>query len=101
MSPRGVVRQSPAIESKSQGQDLGESMRCSLRLAAILGVALAALLPAHPGLAWGPEAHRTIALIGDRILQQSDAAVRGKIGALLKTDKDSPLTKTDIASEAT
>ena len=64
-------------------------------------MALAVLLPVRPGLAWGPEAHRTIALIGDRILQQSDAAVRGKLGALLKTDKDSPLTKNDIASEAT
>ena len=64
-------------------------------------MALAVLLPVRPGLAWGPEAHRTIALIGDRILQQSDAAVRGKIEALLKTDKDSRLTKNDIASEAT
>src|SRR5439155_6318133 len=76
-------------------------MRRSLRWAAILGVALATLLPVRPGLAWGPEAHRTIALIGDRILQQSDAAVRGKVEALLKTDKDSRLTKNDIASEAT
>jgi hypothetical protein len=76
-------------------------MARSLRSAAILGVALAALQPVRPALAWGPEAHRTIALIADRILQQSDAAVRGKVETLLKTDKDSRLTKNDIASEAT
>ena len=76
-------------------------MRRSLCSVAILGVALAALLPVRPGLAWGPEAHRAIALIADRTLQQSGAAVRGKVDALLKTDKDSRLTKNDIASEAT
>ena len=76
-------------------------MRRSLCLAAVIGVVLAALPPTRPGLAWGPEAHRTIASIADRTLQQSDAAVRGKVEALLKTDKDSRLTKNDIASEAT
>jgi hypothetical protein len=76
-------------------------MRRLLRSAAILGAVLAAVLPIRQGLAWGPEAHRTIALIADRILQQSDAAIRGKVEALLKTDKDSRLTKNDIASEAT
>ena len=76
-------------------------MRRSLCSAAIFGAALAAVLPIRQGLAWGPEAHRTIALVADRILQQSDAAVRGKVEALLKTDKESPLTKNDIASEAT
>src|SRR5256886_13443428 len=76
-------------------------MRRLLCSGAILGAVLAALLPARPGLAWGPDAHRTIALIADRILQQSDAAIRGKVEALLKTDKESPLTKNDIASEAT
>src|SRR6266566_3027567 len=76
-------------------------MRRSLCSAAIFGAALAAVLPIRQGLAWGPEAHRTIALVADRIFQQSDAAVRGKVEALLKTDKESPLTKNDIASEAT
>jgi hypothetical protein len=76
-------------------------MRRLLRSAAIFGAVFVALPPAHQGFAWGPEAHRTVALIADRILQQSDAAVRGKVEALLKTDKDSRLTKNDIASEAT
>src|SRR5437762_9745908 len=100
MRPRGVVRQSRAIDQGS-GQDLRGSMRRLLCSGAILGAVLAVLLPGRPGLAWGPEAHRTIALIADRILQQSDAAIRGKIEALLKSDKESPLTKNDIASEAT
>src|ERR1700720_4655273 len=64
-------------------------------------VAAALLLPVPPAHAWGPDAHRTIALIADKVLQQSDAAARGKVQALLATDKDSRLTKNDIASEAT
>jgi hypothetical protein len=69
---------------------------------AVIGAACAVLLlPLRPGHAWGPEAHRAIALIADKLLQQNDAAVRGKLQALLATDKDSRLTKNDIASEAT
>ena len=77
-------------------------MRRSLCFVAVAGAALAALvLPVRQSLAWGPEAHRAIALIADKILQQSDAAARGKVQAVLATDKDSRLTKSDIASEAT
>jgi hypothetical protein len=77
-------------------------MRRSLCFVAVAGTALAALfLPVRQSLAWGPEAHRAIALIADKILQQSDAAARGKVQAVLATDKDSHLTKSDIASEAT
>jgi hypothetical protein len=77
-------------------------MRRSLCFVAVAGAALAALfLPLRQSLAWGPEAHRAIALIADKILQQSDAAARGKVQAVLATDKDSRLTKSDIASEAT
>src|SRR5207248_7846683 len=73
-----------------------------LRFVAVIGVAYAALLPAsREGQAWGPEGHRTIALIADKVLQQSDAGARGKVQALLATDKDTRLTKNDIASEAT
>jgi hypothetical protein len=73
-----------------------------LRFVAVIAVAYAALLPAvREGQAWGPEGHRTIALIADKVLQQSDAAARGKVQALLATDKESRLTKNDIASEAT
>src|SRR5438445_7738425 len=68
----------------------------------VIGVAYAALLlPVRQAHAWGPDAHRTIALIADKVLQQSDAAARGKVQALLATDKDNRLTKNDIASEAT
>lgn len=63
--------------------------------------AVAFLLPLRTGLAWGPEGHRVIALVADRVLQQSDAGVRAKLMALLATDKASGLTKTDIAGEAT
>ena len=73
-----------------------------LRFVAVIGVAYAALLlPVRQAHAWGPDAHRTIALIADKVLQQSDAAARGKVQALLATDKDTRLTKNDIASEAT
>ena len=73
-----------------------------LRFVAVIGVAYAALLlPVRQAHAWGPDAHRTIALIADKVLQQSDAAARGKVQALLATDKDARLTKNDIASEAT
>lgn len=78
----------------------GVGMR-PFRLVAAIGLAFAALLlPIREGQAWGPEGHRTIALIADKVLQQSDAAARGKVQALLATDKDSRLTKNDIASEA-
>src|SRR4051794_684863 len=73
-----------------------------LRFVAVIGVAYAALLlPVPQAHAWGPDAHRTIALIADKVLQQSDAGARGKVQALLATDKDTRLTKNDIASEAT
>jgi hypothetical protein len=76
-------------------------MRRSFRFVAVIGAAFAALLPPlHQSHAWGPEAHRAIALIADKVLQQNDAAVRGKIQAVLATDKDNRLTKNDIASEA-
>jgi hypothetical protein len=76
-------------------------MRRSFRFVAVIGGALAALFPPlHQSHAWGPEAHRAIALIADKFLQQNDAAVRGKLQAVLATDKDNHLTKNDIASEA-
>src|SRR3982074_1616578 len=77
-------------------------MRRSLCVVAVFGAAFATLfLPVRQSHAWGPDAHRTIALIADKVLQQSDAAARGKGQALLATDKDARLTKNDIASEAT
>src|SRR5437764_6034994 len=81
---------------------LGEGMRRSLCVVAGIGAACAALfLPLRQAHAWGPEAHRVVALIADKVLQQNDAAVRGKVQAVLATDKDNRLTKNDIASEAT
>jgi hypothetical protein len=76
-------------------------MRRSLCVVAVFGAALATLfVPARQSQAWGPEAHRAIALIADKVLQQNDAAARGKVQAVLATDKDNRLTKNDIASEA-
>jgi hypothetical protein len=68
-----------------------------------LGAAIVIMLlsGSRQGLAWGPEAHRVIALLADRVLQQSDPAARDKVRALLATDQESRLTRTDIASEAT
>ncbi len=66
-----------------------------------IGAAFGALLllPSS-ALAWGPEGHRVVALLADRLLQQSDPGARAKLQALLATDKASKLTKNDIASEA-
>lgn len=58
-------------------------------------------LAAGQALAWGQQAHRAIALIADRILEKSDPSARAKLRALLATDKENHLTKTDIGSEAT
>jgi hypothetical protein len=51
--------------------------------------------------AWGPEGHRIIALLADRLLQTQSPAVQKKIANILSTDKSNDWTKTDIASEAT
>jgi hypothetical protein len=51
--------------------------------------------------AWGPEGHRIIALVAERLLQAQSPAVQKKIVDILATDKSNEWTKTDIASEAT
>lgn len=80
----------------------GVRMRRWIGPAAVAGVACAALLlPLRASLAWGLDGHRVVALVADRMLQQSDPAVRAKVLAVLATDKDSRLTRNDIASEAT
>lgn len=77
-------------------------MRQSLRCVALTGAAFAAmLLPSRQSQAWGPEAHRAIALIADKVLQQNDPAARQKVQTLLASDKENRLTKADIGSEAT
>lgn len=68
--------------------------------AAVAATCAALLLPGRPSLAWGPEAHRVVALIADQALRKSDPAVHAKVLALLATGKADKLTKTDIASEA-
>ena len=73
-----------------------------LRSVAALGAVLGALLlGTAEARAWGAEAHRAIALIADRVLQQSDAAAHRKVHELLAADKNNGFTKNDIASEAT
>jgi len=76
-------------------------MRRLLGAAPVIAAALIAFLPVRAAFAWGPEGHRVVALIADRLLQQSEPEVRAKVQALLATDKDNRLTKSDIASEAT
>ena len=51
--------------------------------------------------AWGPEGHRIIALLADKLLQAQSPTVQKKIVDILSTDKSNDWTKTDIASEAT
>ncbi len=76
-------------------------MRRRIGLAVLVAAACAAaLLPMRASHAWGPDGHRVIALVADRVLQQSDPGARAKVQAVLATDK-SKLTKTDIASQAT
>lgn len=76
-------------------------MRASHWLSAVFGAALVLLCGGAPALAWSPEAHRVVALIADRVLQQSDPAAFKKLHALLATDKANGFTRNDIASEAT
>jgi hypothetical protein len=77
-------------------------MRRLLWSVVVIGAAFAGLLlPVRASLAWGPEGHRVVALVADRVLQQGDAGARAKVLALLASDKGDHLTKTDIASEAT
>jgi S1/P1 Nuclease len=73
------------------------------RPVAVVGVVVVAtlFLPMRESRAWGPEGHRVIALIADRVLQQGDAGARAKVLALLASDKGDRLAKPDIASAAT
>src|SRR4029453_4163835 len=99
-SSRGAGNQGQG--SRPGAQDQGTEMRRSFRVIAVIGGACAVLFsPVRQSHAWGPGAHRTIALIADKFLQQNAAAVRGKVQAVLATDKDNRLTKNDIASEGT
>ena len=77
--------------------------RCSRASSGPFTAGTAVLLHgAGPRLARGvPQAHRAISLVADRVLQQSGAATRAKVQALLAGDKTKMGTKTDIASEAT
>lgn len=59
------------------------------------------LTASQPARAWGPEAHRVIALIADQHLQKTAAAARAKVTALLAADKSDKLVRNTIADEAT
>lgn len=66
------------------------------------GAIIAAVLsPLRPAWAWGPEAHRVIALIAEQNLQKTDPGARAKLTALLAIDKGDKLVRDDIAGEAT
>jgi hypothetical protein len=68
---------------------------------AVAGPALLLALALRPAMAWSPEGNTIVALVAERLLQAHDPAVLKKIAAILATDKDNDLTRTDIASEAT
>jgi hypothetical protein len=74
-------------------------MQRVIGLLAIAGAVLA--ISGETSLAWGPQGHRAVAVIAERILHQSDPAALSKITTLLATDKTDRLTKPDIADEAT
>ena len=77
-------------------------MRFSGLCAAILYLpAIVSLCQPTESRAWGPEGHRIVALVADRLLQTQSSAVQKKISNILSTDKSNDWTKTDIASEAT
>jgi len=64
-------------------------MRHWLRCVAVIGAALGAVVaPSLPALAWRPEAHKVVAILADRLLQQSDAAVRAKVQAIVAGDTE-------------
>ena len=75
-------------------------MRFFRPAAAVVAVLAAVLLAPRPGLAWGPEGHRVVALLADHLLRQADPAAHAKLAALLATDKGDPWAKPDIASQA-
>jgi hypothetical protein len=80
-----------------------ENAMSSARSCAHLVFVFAAVFLCRPAesWAWGPEAHRIIALLADKLLQAQSPAVQKKILDILSTDKSNDWTKTDIASEAT
>jgi len=79
----------------------GREMRPSFRAAVLLGAGLAlTMLPGRPSAAWGPEAHRVVAHLAERLLQQSDPTVIAKVHALIDTDPDKPKGKATIGDEA-
>jgi hypothetical protein len=67
----------------------------------VAGLALLLASALRPAIAWSPEGDMIVALVAERLLQAHAPAVQKKITAILSTDKDNDLTKTDIASEAT
>jgi hypothetical protein len=60
------------------------------------------MLICHPSesRAWDAEAHKIIALLGERLLQTGDPATASKVAEILATDKSNTWTTTDIAGEA-
>lgn len=76
-------------------------MRLSVRGALLFGAALLLVaLPARPSAAWGPEAHRVVAVLASHLLQQNDAAAGARLLALVSQDPDMPKGKATVADEA-
>jgi S1/P1 Nuclease len=63
---------------------------------------VAAMLVCQPlqSWAWGPDAHKIIGLLAERLLQTADPPVADKIAEILATDKSNSWTATDVAGEA-
>jgi nuclease S1 len=74
----------------------------ALRLFCSIFSLTAVMLICHPSeaQAWGVEAHKIIALLGERLLQTADPAIASKVTEILSTDKANGWTTTDIAGEA-
>jgi hypothetical protein len=68
---------------------------------ALVCLMLLLALTTRSAAAWSAEGDMIVALVADRLLQAHDPAVRKRVAAILATDKDNDLTRTDFASEAT
>jgi hypothetical protein len=65
-----------------------------------LGLGAAVALAAGNAAAWGPDAHRVIAILSDRILAQNDAAAAAKVAQIIAADREGKGAARSIGDEA-
>ncbi len=65
-----------------------------------LALGAAVVLAAGKAAAWGPDAHRVIAELADRILVQNDAAAAAKLAEIVATDREGKGPAPTVGDEA-